>query len=53
LAKYKGVCQGRKPSIDRDEVARRHAAGETPTQIARDMQVSRPSVYRIVAELAA
>ena len=53
LAKHKGVYQGRKPSIDRDEVARRRAAGQTPTQIARDMQVSRPSVYRIVAELAA
>jgi DNA invertase Pin-like site-specific DNA recombinase len=52
-AKDKGVYQGRKPTIDRDEVARRHAAGETPTQIARDMRVSRPSVYRITAELAA
>jgi len=53
-AKQKGgVYKGRKPTIDRGEVARRHAAGETPTQIARDMQVSRPSVYRIVAELAA
>ena len=53
-AKSKGnVYKGRKPSIDRDEVARRHAAGERPTAIARAMQVSRPSVYRIVAELTA
>lgn len=52
-AKTRGVYKGRKPSIDRDEIARRHATGETPTHIARDMGISRPSVYRIVAEISA
>ena len=52
-AKARGAFKGRKPSIDRDEIARRHAAGEKPTHIARDMGISRPSVYRIVAEIGA
>ncbi len=51
-AKERGAFKGRKPSIDRDEIARRHAAGEKPTHIARDMGISRPSVYRIVQEIA-
>jgi DNA invertase Pin-like site-specific DNA recombinase len=51
-AKTKGVYKGRKPSIDRDEIARRHASGENPTSIARQMGISRPSVYRIVAEIS-
>ncbi|WP_442970405.1 recombinase family protein [Roseovarius sp. E0-M6] len=51
-AKARGAFKGRKPSIDRDEIARRHAEGQKPTHIARDMGISRPSVYRIVAELS-
>lgn len=52
-AKAKGdVYKGRKPSIDRDAVLERLDAGQTPTQIARDLGVSRPSVYRIANERA-
>lgn len=52
-AKTQGVYKGRKPSIDRDEIAQRHANGENPTSIARQMGISRPSVYRIVKEISA
>jgi DNA invertase Pin-like site-specific DNA recombinase len=52
-AKARGnVYKGRAPSIDRDAVLTRLAAGATPTQVAREMGVSRPSVYRIAAEAA-
>lgn len=50
-AKARGnVYTGRKPSIDRDAVLARLARGEAPTLIARELGVSRPSVYRIAAE---
>ena len=48
-----GVYKGRAPSIDRDAVLDRLDQGQTPTQIAREMGVSRPSVYRIAAERTA
>lgn len=52
-AKAKGdVYKGRKPSIDRDAVLERLDAGQSPTQIARELGVSRPSVYRIRDERA-
>lgn len=50
-AKAKGVYKGRAPSIDRDAVLARLDQGQTPTQIAREMGVSRPSVYRIAQEV--
>jgi DNA invertase Pin-like site-specific DNA recombinase len=53
-AKAKGdVYTGRKPSIDRDAVVARLDRGETPTTIARELGISRPSVYRIAAEVKA
>ncbi|MCV6589100.1 MAG: recombinase family protein [Marinobacterium sp.] len=45
-----GRYKGRRPNIDADEVLNRLAAGERPTQIARDMQISRDSVYRIAKQ---
>ena len=47
-----GVYKGRQPSIDRDAVLDRLDAGQSPTQIARELGVSRPSVYRIANERA-
>lgn len=53
-AKAKGnVYKGRAPSIDRDAVLARLDQGQTPTQIAREMGVSRPSIYRIAQERTA
>lgn len=51
-ARTKGIYKGRKPSIDRDAVHERLDAGQSPTQIARELGVSRPSVYRIANERA-
>lgn len=47
LARKRGGT-GRKRTIDHDEVMRRHAAGQTGAQIAREMGVSRQAVSFIV-----
>ena len=50
-AKAKGdVYKGRAPSIPREDVLARLDQGESPTQIARELGISRPSVYRIARE---
>jgi DNA invertase Pin-like site-specific DNA recombinase len=46
LAKTRGAYRGRKPSIDRTEVRRLHAAGLGPSVIARQLGIGRASVYR-------
>ncbi len=45
-AKSKGVYKGRPPKIDMPEIKRRLTEGQTPTQIARDMSISRGTVYK-------
>lgn len=45
-AKERGVYRGRKPTIDKTEVARLSADGLGPTQIAALLGISRTSVYR-------
>lgn len=52
-AKAKGVYKGRPPRIDRTEIARRLAAGEGPTTIARALGISRGSVYKTRADAGA
>jgi DNA invertase Pin-like site-specific DNA recombinase len=56
-AKAAGKYKGRKPTVARQAVAIRamHAAGVTPTDIARRLGVARSSVYRMLggARLAA
>lgn len=46
-AKAKGVYKGRKPQIDQTEIAARLASGHRPSDIARDMGISRGSVYKV------
>ena len=46
-AKKKGVYKGRKPSIDPEAVKVLAAKGKTPTEISRELGISRPSVYRL------
>ena len=46
-AKKKGVYKGRKPSIDPEAVKELAAKGKTPTEISRELGISRPSVYRL------
>jgi DNA invertase Pin-like site-specific DNA recombinase len=44
-AKIKGVYKGRPTKIDKEEIQRRLSAGQRPADIARDLGVSRTTVY--------
>ena len=52
-AKGRGVYTGSKASISRDDIAELLEQGVSPTQIGRELGISRASVYRIKAEVAA
>lgn len=45
-AKQRGVYRGRPPKIDMEEIKLRLANGTSPTQVARDMGISRGTVYK-------
>ncbi|KMO26379.1 resolvase, partial [Methylobacterium variabile] len=49
-AKTAGVYagKGRPKSVPEAEIRRRHAAGEGPASIARQLGISRMSVYRVL-----
>jgi len=47
-AKLKGVYKGRQPSIDYEKVKRLWEQGIGATEIAKQMNIHRDSVYRIV-----
>ena len=49
-AKAQGVYKGRKPSVDSAEVHRLRADGMKPTEIARELGVSRSTVWRMSAQ---
>jgi len=44
-AKQRGVYRGRTPTIDQDTIRQRLAMGQSPTRIAREMGISRGTVY--------
>jgi DNA invertase Pin-like site-specific DNA recombinase len=46
-AKKRGVYKGRPPQIDRAEIMRRLEQGQGPTQVARDLGISRGTVYQV------
>lgn len=48
-AKAENRYKGRKPSVDTTKVAELHANGLGPSQIARELKISRTSVYRSLA----
>jgi DNA invertase Pin-like site-specific DNA recombinase len=51
--KARGVCKGRKPSIDADAVLRlRHVEKLGPAAIARRLGIGRASVYRLLGKRA-
>lgn len=45
-AKTKGVYKGRRKAVDEAEIRRRVAEGTPKTQVARDLGISRMTVYR-------
>ena len=45
-AKSAGVYRGRKPSVDSDAVRRLHESGTGPSEIAKQLNIGRASVYR-------
>jgi DNA invertase Pin-like site-specific DNA recombinase len=46
-ARKRGVYNGRPPKIDRAEIMRRLQQGHGPTKIARDLGISRGTVYQV------
>lgn len=49
-AKAEGKYQGRKPSINREEVKTLHDKGHGATEIAKSLGIHRSSVYRVLDE---
>lgn len=45
-AKADGIYKGRKKNVDDAEILRRIAAGATKAAVARDLNISRMTVYR-------
>ncbi len=50
-AKQRGVYRGRKPKIDREVIQTKLAEGCSPTEIARQMGISRGTVYKIKTQM--
>ncbi len=50
-AKRKGVYRGRPPKIDMNAIQAKLGAGLSPTEIAREMGISRGTVYKAKAEM--
>jgi DNA invertase Pin-like site-specific DNA recombinase len=51
-AKLDGRYKGRKPSVNSELVNKLKLAGKTPTQIAKELNIGRASVYRALSEAA-
>lgn len=47
-AKLAGVYRGRKPSVDSDAVQRLHESGTGASEIAKQLNIGRASVYRVI-----
>ena len=51
-AKGRGIYKGRPPKIDTEAIKERLSSGLSPTRIAREMSISRGTVYKAKAEMA-
>jgi DNA invertase Pin-like site-specific DNA recombinase len=49
-AKAKGIYKGRPPSLKPEDVRKLRDAGKGPSEIARELKISRTSVYRLLGE---
>jgi DNA invertase Pin-like site-specific DNA recombinase len=45
-AQKRGVYKGKPPKIDKEEIIKRLKSGQGPSQLAREMSISRGSVYK-------
>ena len=50
-AKQRATYRGRPPSIDREAIKHRLARGLSPTEIARELRISRGTVYKARADM--
>jgi DNA invertase Pin-like site-specific DNA recombinase len=50
-AKRKGVYRGRPPKLDMAAIQTKLSAGLSPTEIAREMGISRGTVYKAKAKM--
>lgn len=51
-AKAEGAYKGRKKNVDDEDIRRRIAAGASKASVARDLKVSRMTIYRALKSLA-
>lgn len=49
-AKIEGVYKGRKKAVDDEEIRRLVSAGATKAEVARELKISRMTVYRALAD---
>ena len=50
-AKRRGAYRGRPPRIDMDDIKHRLAKGQSPTEVARELGISRGTVYKAGADM--
>jgi DNA invertase Pin-like site-specific DNA recombinase len=47
VAKNKGIYKGRPPSINPDKIKQHLLEGKRPTQIAKELEISRGTIYKV------
>ena len=51
MAKQRGAYRGRPPRIDMEDIKHRLARGQSPTEVARELGISRGTVYKARADM--
>ena len=51
MAKRRGAYRGRPPRIDMEDIRHLLARGPSPTEVAREMGISRGTVYKARADM--
>ena len=51
MAKQRGAYRGRPPRIDMEDIRHRLARGHSPTEVARELGISRGTVYKARADM--